>query len=191
MNKILSFLFCLTSFFAYPQDQIVELCEDSLKQFIYFSPGTPNCEYNWSVYYKGSLIKTYKGEKLELNYQKAGDYRLEVFSENELCQSESEEYEVQVIGCRMPAVYIPNSFTPNRDGLNDIWIPKYSYIESLNLEIYNRWGQLFFQTNRFDEGWDGTYMGSMCPTGNYIWSIQYQTIKGNYVSRVGNIILYR
>jgi hypothetical protein len=92
MRILLAILFCLFSFGAFSQDQIVELCEDSLKEFTYFAPGTPNCEYNWSVYYNNSLLKSYKGENLILNYKKSGNYKLEVYSENELCQSEVEEY---------------------------------------------------------------------------------------------------
>jgi gliding motility-associated-like protein len=191
MKQILIFLFCLLTHLVYSQDQVIELCDDSLKTFTYYAPGTPNCVYNWSVFLAGSLVKTYQGERLELNFKKAGDYKLEVYSENELCQSEVEKYHVQVIECRMPAVYIVNAFTPNGDGLNDIWIPKYSYITSVNLQIYNRWGQLIFQTNQFDKGWDGTVGGNPCPTGSYVWQIEYLTIKGNYFSKAGDVILYR
>ena len=191
MKRFLLFIFLVISAVAHSQNQVVELCEDSLKTFTYFAPGTPDCEYNWSVYLGGSVVKLYQGEKLQLTYQKSGDYRLEVYSENELCESETEEYSIQVIECRLPAVYIPNAFTPNSDGLNDIWIPKYSWIAKFNLQIYNRWGQLIFETNQFDRGWDGTFCGMASPMGAYIYTIEYTTVKGSKGLKTGDLILYR
>jgi gliding motility-associated-like protein len=98
---------------------------------------------------------------------------------------------ILVIECRLPAVYVSNAFTPNSDGLNDIWIPKYSFIQSVNLKIYNRWGQLIFVTNQFDIGWDGLLGGVQAPTGCYIYTIEYLTIKGTWGQKVGNLTLYR
>lgn len=191
MKKLFLLILLLASLKVKSQDQVVELCDDSLKTFIYYAPGTPNCDYKWSVYFNGSLVKTHQEEKLQLNYRKSGEYKLEVYSENELCQSDIEEYTVQVIECRLPAVYIPNAFTPNSDGLNDVWIPKYSYITKFILQVYTRWGQLIFETNQFDKGWDGTLNGAPSPMGAYIYTIEYTTIKGTQASRTGDIILYR
>ncbi|MEA3494747.1 MAG: PKD domain-containing protein, partial [Bacteroidota bacterium] len=64
-------------------------------------------------------------------------------------------------------LYIPNSFTPNGDGLNDEFIVKGTYILDFQMQIYNRWGELVFETNDYKKGWDGKYKGSNCPVGVY------------------------
>jgi gliding motility-associated-like protein len=70
-------------------------------------------------------------------------------------------------------LYIPNAFTPNNDGKNDIFRPFGSDIEltAFTMSIYNRWGKLLFNTNNINNGWDGTYKGEKVPIGTYIWRI--------------------
>jgi len=72
--------------------------------------------------------------------------------------------------------YVPNAFTPNGDGLNDIFkvIPKYDYVKRYKLSIYNRWGQMVYETMDINKGWDGTYKGSQCILGAYIYHIVYE-----------------
>ncbi len=68
-------------------------------------------------------------------------------------------------------VFIPNSFTPNGDGVNDVFIPKLfgerKTFEFYVLAIYNRWGQLIFETHSVDQGWDGTFNGVRADAGLY------------------------
>lgn len=72
-----------------------------------------------------------------------------------------------------PILYIPNTFTPDGDEHNNVFQVIGSNIESFELLIYNRWGELIFQMNSFDDYWDGTYEGVMCQDGTYTWKIQY------------------
>lgn len=65
------------------------------------------------------------------------------------------------------ALYFPNAFTPNQDGLNDIFKPKGVNVNSYKLLIFDRWGELIFNTNDIDTGWDGTFKGKKCPNGIY------------------------
>jgi gliding motility-associated-like protein len=46
-------------------------------------------------------------------------------------------------------------------------------IKTFNLKIFNRWGELIFESNQLEVGWDGTYQGKMCQDGTYIWVIEY------------------
>jgi gliding motility-associated-like protein len=67
-------------------------------------------------------------------------------------------------------IQIPNAFTPNGDGLNDSLKIIGTHILSFELKIFNRWGQLMFETNDILDKWDGTYMGEACPSGvYYLW----------------------
>jgi len=70
---------------------------------------------------------------------------------------------------------LPNAFTPNGDGLNDVFIPirRYDFVKQYHLSIYNRWGQIVFETDNIDEGWDGTSLGKAAPKGNYVYNIIY------------------
>ena len=191
MKKLLTLLFLLITFNLYSQNQIVELCEDSNKTFTYYSLGTPNCVYNWAIKLNNRLIRTFKTEKITYTFEKEGNYEITVFSENELCESETQEYVIKVIPCRIPVVYIPNSFTPNSDGLNDTWRPVGSYIESMVISVYNNWGGLVYKTDDMGFVWDGTVGGLDAPTGVYIYFVEFVTIKGVYNYKVGSLTIYR
>jgi gliding motility-associated-like protein len=68
-----------------------------------------------------------------------------------------------------PAIYVPNAFTPNNDGKNDLLKPYYVGIKALKyFSIYNRWGQLIFKTGDITKGWDGRE----AITGTYVWLIE-------------------
>jgi gliding motility-associated-like protein len=71
-----------------------------------------------------------------------------------------------------PNYYIPNAFTPNGDGINDIFraIPV-GMANTVYFRIFNRYGELLFETNQFLKGWDGTFKGKPQPNGIYIWTV--------------------
>jgi gliding motility-associated-like protein len=70
--------------------------------------------------------------------------------------------------------YIPTIFTPNGDGLNDTFGPLYA-IKALNLnfKVYNRWGQLIYESKDWKKGWDGKINGKSADAGTYVWMMQY------------------
>ncbi|MBX7181007.1 MAG: gliding motility-associated C-terminal domain-containing protein [Bacteroidia bacterium] len=70
--------------------------------------------------------------------------------------------------------YIPNSFTPNGDKMNETFKPVGMGAKEFKIEIYNRWGELVFRSNNFNEGWDGTYRGQdlgTCPSDVYAYKL--------------------
>ena len=88
--------------------------------------------------------------------------------------------------------YIPNSFTPNGDGINDIFRPILIHFQELNyFKIYNRFGQLVFETNQIGVGWDGIYKGVKQDIGNYVWMIEAKAKKGSKRNLKGNCLLLR
>lgn len=71
-------------------------------------------------------------------------------------------------------IAVPTAFTPNGDGKNDFLYPLNAIkAVDLNFRVYNRWGQLIFQTNDWKRGWDGTLNGIPQPTGVYVWFLRY------------------
>lgn len=78
-------------------------------------------------------------------------------------------------------LYIPNTFTPDGDEFNNVFQPQaYLDIFEWNMKIYNRWGELIFETDDFDTGWDGTLAnGRYAQDGLYIYKIDYETCEPN------------
>lgn len=75
-----------------------------------------------------------------------------------------------------PALEVPNVFTPNGDGINDLFIPQeFRDLDVLDIQIYSRSGQLVWRSSELPFTWDGSsILGGMCPDGVYFWIIQYQ-----------------
>jgi gliding motility-associated-like protein len=92
--------------------------------------------------------------------------------------------------------YIPNAFTPNGDGLNDVFgaIPRIDYVNQYRISIFNRWGQLLFESTDLHLGWDGTYQGEACSAGVYVYRIVYNDFgMGAQETKVmeGTVVLVR
>ena len=86
---------------------------------------------------------------------------------------------------------IPNSFTPNNDNLNDCFSLKYwGKMDNFTLKIYNRWGELVFETNDNSVCWDGKYKGKQCEKGNYVYYVRGSSSCGS-VNKKGNLLLIR
>ena len=90
---------------------------------------------------------------------------------------------------------IPNSFTPNGDGQNDYFLPRQllsSGVTGFKMTIFNRWGQVIFETVRTDgRGWDGRFNGEAQPTGVYIYQIEATFKNGVREQYTGNVTLLR
>ncbi len=95
-------------------------------------------------------------------------------------------------------IYIPNSFTPNFDGLNDIFIPIFSPygldLKTYDMEVFDRWGHSMFHTKDFTLGWDGTLNNK----GNdplkqdvYVYKVKYKDIDGKIHNKTGHVTLMK
>ncbi|MCB0763357.1 MAG: gliding motility-associated C-terminal domain-containing protein [Flavobacteriales bacterium] len=71
-------------------------------------------------------------------------------------------------------IFVPNTFTPNGDGLNDVFIPVGKNIGSMHLFIFDRWGELIFESDDPEMGWDGTYRGEVVKNDMYMWRLNYK-----------------
>ncbi|WP_439880712.1 gliding motility-associated C-terminal domain-containing protein [Pontibacter sp. MBLB2868] len=78
----------------------------------------------------------------------------------------------EVVVTVIPALSIPNAFTPNRDGVNEIWeLGNVENYPDVRVEIFNRWGNLIFTSNGYGTPWDGTYNGENLPVATYYYMI--------------------
>ncbi len=87
------------------------------------------------------------------------------------------------------SVYIPNAFTPNGDGLNDTFEPVARGIQSLEMEVFNRWGEKIFEADSEEARWDGTHGGKEAQSGVYVYKIRAQTLSGEYITKKGHVTL--
>jgi gliding motility-associated-like protein len=88
---------------------------------------------------------------------------------------------------------MPNAFTPNGDGKNDIFrIPPSTSQKVIQFSVYDRWGMRVFETANSSIGWDGTFAGQPQPTGTYVWQVEYENIlTGRPAYTRGTVILIR
>jgi gliding motility-associated-like protein len=115
----------------------------------------------------------------------AGHYALVA---NNSCGQSIDEIDItyQECGCQ---VFLPNAFTPNGDGLNDYFRPKFRCtISNFKLSMYNRWGQIIYHTTDPQIGWKGTRNGGRVTAGTYVWVMEY-TIEatGRQVKKTGAV----
>ena len=89
-------------------------------------------------------------------------------------------------------VFVPSAFTPNRNGENDVLRPLLYNIRSLNyFRVFNRWGQVVFETNKIGSGWDGTIKGVLQPTETFTWILECTDNNGTIIRESGRSLLLR
>lgn len=148
---------------GYLQDFIINLGVDTTLcegDELLLNASHPYCDYLWQ---DGSTDSVYL-----VRY--SGLYSVTATSP---CFTASDDVEVGYQRCEQE-LYLPNSFTPNGDGLNDVFLPIFSYpddVESYSLMIFNRWGECIFISHNHTEGWDG----HGAQEGVYVCRITYKT----------------
>ena len=88
-------------------------------------------------------------------------------------------------------LYIPNTFTPNGDGKNDVIKVYGTDIETVDWAVYSQWGQLIYKSKAQEASWDGTFKGVMQPVGVYVYKCVVRFRDGEEVVRHGAINLVR
>lgn len=89
--------------------------------------------------------------------------------------------------------YIPDAFTPNGDGMNDVFMPKGSYVKNFEMYIFDRWGNEFFHSTDINYGWNGTVQGSstIAKEDVYVYLINVTDSQDNKHSYTGNVTLLK
>ncbi len=88
--------------------------------------------------------------------------------------------------------WVPNAFTPDRDGLNDIFKPVVIGVEEYNFMIFDRWGAQIFKTEDQTEGWDGRYKNDPCTDDVYIWKCDFKNVVSKeHEYHIGHVMLVR
>lgn len=88
-------------------------------------------------------------------------------------------------------LFIPNAFTPDNDGWNDVFGVHGADLDEFELMVFNRWGELIVSMKSYDEVWDGTYKGRLSPEGVYPWVLRFRDNDGIQYERMGHVTLIR
>ena len=160
-------------------------------------------KYNVEIDKAGSFEFTHKNSHLDRDYidkkyyrDITGEYCYRVYG---VSNDGDTSYSNVVCLSGEPKVLIPTGFTPNGDYLNDAFNPISQFILQGDLEevnsflfsIYNRWGEKLYETDNITEGWNGTYEGSQCQQGAYMYTLTATGINKKKVYLKGSVILLR
>ena len=98
---------------------------------------------------------------------------------------------VKDLVCDEPYIFVPNAFSPNNDGKNDILYVQSDVVEEIYFAIYNRWGNLLFETNDIKKGWDGKFNGEYVESSVLVYYVQITCLNKQTLKKKGNITIIR
>ena len=158
--------------------------------------------YIWN-FGDNTIDTTTSGQNQTHIYQKYGDYVVTLTVVSSHGCTYSVPYTPLITAQESTSVQVPNAFTPNpggpsADGVydptsrdNDIFHPNISGLQTYELDIFNRWGELLFVSKDINVGWDGYYKGKLCEQSVYVWKIRGLSITGQSIEKAGDLTLLR
>jgi gliding motility-associated-like protein len=187
MRTILNIIFFLFVLVAKSQ-QTIELCLEDDLTFNYKTESSVNGQITWTL--NGEEFNI---EQLVVDWSdySLGNYEISAIQNNNDCPSNMVYLMVTLLECSNTTMWVPNSFTPDGDNVNDIWKPKgYNYLNE-SFFIVNQWGVRIFESNNLNYGWDGTYNGLMCQDGVYVYLLTWKDVNNRIHQKFGHIILIK
>jgi gliding motility-associated-like protein len=145
-------------------------------------------DYTWSPV---DYLSATKGTKVITTPKNTIIYTYTVSDTNGCIGWDTVLVTVMDIICDDPYVFVPNAFSPNGDGFNDILYVRGKTLEKIEFAIYDRWGEKIFETKDKNIGWDGTYRGKECDPGVYVYYLDAMCIGGARYLTKGNVTLIR
>lgn len=140
------------------------ICETNSDSFIAIAP--PNMQYKWIP----------GGETTQsITIHQDGFYFVELIDSNGC----SGKIRYEIVNTCSPKAFVPNAFSPNGDGKNDVFLPNVLGINEFRLRIFNRWGEMLFDSFDTLSGWDGYYKGQLCQESVYLYLLSYSTLNSN------------
>ncbi len=132
------------------------------------------------------------------NYPTVGFYTVGLIATNQFGCKDTAEQQITVIS----DIQWPNVFTPNTSGSNggvynvndfsnDVFFPYTAGVTEYNLMIFNRWGELIFQSHDILTGWDGYFNGKLCQQDAYVWKAEVKFFDGRKYNKAGSVTLLR
>jgi gliding motility-associated-like protein len=134
---------------------------------------------------------TYQTRDTKHTFNQVGKFNVTLMVEDSFGCIDSAEIAIDVLG--IEGIKMPNAFTPQGDGLNDLYAPVYiGDVNYIKLYIYSRWGELIYETTMPGGAWwDGKFKGEPCPDGVYVYRLEAQFKSNNYYEQQGTVTLLR
>ena len=168
---------------------LIDLCTDFSNHY-YTVEDSVGVTYYWSV---DGITQSDNSNQISLFWPDSTTiHTISVFGVDDRgCLSDDYSINIETTSCYR--IYVPNSFTPNGDGLNDVFSIKGFNIYEPEMEIYNRWGAVVCRLTSLNQVWTGGYFNSgyYCETGVYSWKIYYRDDKGVGHIQNGHVTLIR
>jgi len=200
LNKtiiVFIYVFVLNIFLLKAQPQTISLCETSPIRKKYWVESISGYSNAWSInpYVDYQLQQD---NTIVIQWTNPGVYTIVAQYFNGDCSNKN-EIQVPVEECPDITIYIPNSFTPNSDGFNDIFEAYGLGIVEFNMMVFNRWGELIFESNKIKNqldglhmgGWDGTYKNNEIQEDVYSYVVKYKGINTTKKIIYGKILLIK
>jgi gliding motility-associated-like protein len=166
----------------------LDLCSDIVNQ-VYTAVDDRSSTYTWAV--DGTIMPA--NNSLSLEFENiTSTYLIEVHgTDNNGCASDTASINVLANACQR--LYVPNTFTPNGDDVNDVFAVKGLGVYDVDLSVFDRWGNMVFQTNSLSNPWIGNCNGGSyyCECGVYQWRMKYRDEKGFNQNKQGYVTLIR
>ncbi len=169
-----------------PSDTVIQLGE-SIPLYSTFSPYSLSSIISYMWQPATGLSCSDCPNPVVSSYSRMTQYTLTITYNNNCMASTSAR--IQIVS--EPDAYVPNSFSPNGDGNNDKWMIYGYNIKTVDLKIFNRWGEKVFETRNPFDGWDGTYKGTLQNPAVFVYEAEITFLDDKKASRVGSISLLR
>lgn len=152
------------------------------------SEGANIVSYSWSP---GATIDSPSAQNTLANPRDQTVFRVDVVDSNGCPGSDTTIVYVRETICRDPFIYVPNAFSPNGDGDNDLLFVRGNNLTEMYFAVYDRWGQLMFETRDQSEGWDGTFQGQALDPAVFAWYLEGLCDDGFEIFLKGDVTILR
>lgn len=158
--------------FSFLPEQPYELMDEVV--FTTTSLGEKLVEWNWFFVANNGYRSS--GQQATYRFESQGTYPVAMVVKNTWGCIDTVVKTISVL--EDYEVFMPNAFTPNNDGLNDVFIPTGRGIRNYSLLIFDRWGEFIFKSGEQFPGWNGTWQGKIVKEDVYTWQMSVTNIKG-------------
>lgn len=156
--------------------------------FRVFCESSPTDKYIWN-FGDGTVEDGLSTADHEYKFDGTFDVSLVVMTGNSCTDTATVKKAVTVV--TTPIVVFPTAFTPNGDGMNDLFMPVHGYIPAYEIIILNRNGVVVYRSTNIDEGWDGTRNGKPCLPGMYVYKAKIVLRDETVHYQYGHVMMYR
>lgn len=174
--------------FGYPEAAFeVDQANEFAPQRIQFRNLTRNADrYVWTFGF--APTPSYE-ENPSYGYPRAGEYQVRLIA---ISEGNCEDTAYQTIRLENITLFVPSAFTPDENGTNDVFTIGHNGLGSLQMTIYNQWGQAIYESSNLDFAWDGrSRTGRPVPEGVYVYVLRATSVNGKPFTRSGTITLVR